>query len=87
MLEFKIYDLNNDLDFFNKILYKASQDRYELRLSKNNKYYLYDYDFREITRNKEEIKDIITCQNMQEYTYDEDKQRLINIMKEVGIYE
>ena len=31
-LEFKIYDKNNDLDFFNKILVKASQDRYELRI-------------------------------------------------------
>ena len=28
---FKKYDLNNDLDFFNKVLLKASQDRFELR--------------------------------------------------------
>ena len=34
-LEFKIYDKNNDLDFFNKILVKASQDRYELRKAVN----------------------------------------------------
>ena len=28
---FKKYNLKNDLDFFNKVLMKASCDRYELR--------------------------------------------------------
>ena len=47
-LEFKIYDKNNDLDFFNKILIKASQDRYELRKAVNGIYYLYDYIRKEL---------------------------------------
>ena len=56
---FKNYDLNNDLDLLNKILARASKDRFELRQDTKNRYYLYDYDFKEVSRSKDEIKDII----------------------------
>ena len=61
---FKIYDKNNKIDVFNKKLYQASKGRFELRLSTNNRYYLYDYDFREISRSKKEIRDILECMNL-----------------------
>jgi len=61
---FKIYDKNNKLDQFNKKLIKISKDRFELRKSKNNIWYIYDYDYREITRRKTEIKDILECMNL-----------------------
>lgn len=52
------------LNEFNKKLARLSKDRFELRLSKNNIWYLYDYDFREITRNKKELIDIIECMHL-----------------------
>ena len=63
---FKIYDKNNKLDMFNKKLIRISQDRFELRKSKNNIYYIYDYEDREITRSKKEIQDILECMNLYE---------------------
>lgn len=80
---FKKYDLNNDLDFFNKVLLKASQDRFELRKSKNNKYYLYDFDDREIIRNKVEVKDIIECQYLENFVSKKEYKRIENILKEM----
>ena len=57
------------LEEFNYKLYKTSKDRFELRLSKNNRFYLYDYDDTEnrLSRNTLEIKDILECMNL----YDE----------------
>lgn len=80
---FKKYDLNNDLDFFNKVLLKASQDRFELRKSKNNKYYLYDFDDREVIRNKVEVKDIIECQYLENFVSKKEYKRIENILKEM----
>lgn len=82
-LEFKRYDKNNDLDFFNKILIKASQDRYELKKAVNGIYYLYDYDEREIVRNKVEMKDIIECQFLENFCNNAEYKRIENILKEV----
>lgn len=53
-----------NLNEFNKKLARISKDRFELRLSKNNIWYLYDYDFRELTRNKKELIDIIECMHL-----------------------
>ena len=80
---FKKYDLINDLDFFNKVLSKASQDRFELRKSKNNKYYLYDFDDREVIRNRAEVKDIIECQYLENFVYKKEYKRIENILKEI----
>jgi hypothetical protein len=57
------------LEEFNYKLYKTSKDRFELRLSKNNRFYLYDYDDTEnrLSRGTLEIKDILECMNL----YDE----------------
>lgn len=57
------------LEEFNYKLYKTSKDRFELRLSKNNRFYLYDYDDKEnrLSRGALEIKDILECMNL----YDE----------------
>lgn len=82
-LEFKRYDKNNDLDFFNKVLTKASQDRYELRKSINNIYYLYDYDDREVIKNKVEMKDIIKCQFLENFCNNVEYKRIENILTEV----
>ena len=82
-LEFKRYDKNNDLDFFNKVLTKASQDRYELRKSINNIYYLYDYDDREVIRSKVEMKDIIECQFLENFCNNVEYKRIENILTEV----
>lgn len=82
-LEFKRYDKNNDLDFFNKILTKASQDRYELRKAVNNIYYLYDYDDREVIRNKVEMKDIIECQFLGNFCSNIEYERIENVLMEV----
>lgn len=84
---FKKYDLNNDLDFFNKVLLKASQDRFELRKSKNNKYYLYDFDDREVIRNKAEVKDIIECQYLENFVSKKEYKRIENILKEMISYD
>ncbi len=73
----------NNLDFFNRILAKASCDRFELRKSKNNIYYLYDFEDRELIRNKIEMKDIINCQCLYEFIDNKDKQKINNIMKEI----
>lgn len=80
---FKNYDLNNDLDFFNKVLLKASQDRFELRKSKNNKYYLYDFDDRGVIRNRAEVKDIIECQYLENFVSKKEYKRIENILKEM----
>ena len=80
---FKKYDLNNDLDFFNKVLLKASQDRFELRKSKNNKYYLYDFDDREVIRNRAEVKDIIECHYLENFVSKKEYKRIENILKEM----
>ena len=82
-LEFKRYDKNNDLDFFNKILIKASQDRYELRKAINGIYYLYDYDDREVIKNKVEMKDIIECQFLENFCSNIEYERIENILMEV----
>lgn len=82
-LEFKRYDKNNDLDFFNKILVKASQDRYELRKAVNGIYYLYDYDDREVIRSKFEMKDIIECQFLENFCNNIEYERIKNILMEV----
>ena len=82
-LEFKRYDKNNDLDFFNKVLVKASQDRYELRKSINNIYYLYDYDDREVIRSKVEMKDIIECQFLGNFCSNIEYERIENVLEEV----
>ena len=82
-LEFKRYDKNNDLDFFNKILVKASQDRYELRKAVNGIYYLYDYDDREVIRSKVEMKDIIECQFLGNFCNEVEYKRIENILMEV----
>lgn len=84
---FKKYDLNNDLDFFNEVLLKASQDRFELRKSKNNKYYLYDFDDREVIRNKAEVKDIIECQYLENFVSKKEYKRIENILKEMISYD
>lgn len=80
---FKKYDLINDLDFFNKVLSKASQDRFELRKSKNNKYYLYDFDDREVIRNRAEVKDIIECQYLENFISKKEYKRIEKILKEI----
>lgn len=80
---FKKYDLINDLDFFNKVLSKASQDRFELRKSKNNKYYLYDFDDREVIRNRVEVKDIIECQYLENFISKKEYKRIEKILKEI----
>lgn len=82
-LEFKRYDENNDLDFFNKVLVKASQDRYELRKAVNGIYYLYDYDDREVIRSKFEMKDIIECQFLENFCNNIEYERIKNILMEV----
>ena len=82
-LEFKRYDKNNDLDFFNKILVKASQDRYELRKAVNGIYYLYDYDDREVIKNKVEMKDIIECQFLRNFCSNIEYERIENVLSEV----
>lgn len=82
-LEFKRYDKNNDLDFFNKILTKASQDRYELRKAVNNIYYLYDYDDRKVIRNKVGMKDIIECQFLGNFCSNIEYERIENVLMEV----
>ena len=64
MIVFKSYDKYNKLDMFNKELSKNSKGRFELRKSKNDIYYLYDYDFREVTRNKKELRDILECMHL-----------------------
>lgn len=79
-LGFKIYDKNNDLDFFNKVLVKASQDRYELRKAVNGIYYLYDYDDREVIKNKVEMKDIIECQFLENFCSNIEYERIENIL-------
>ena len=61
---FRDCDKNNKIDMFNKKLYQASKGRFELRKTINNKYYLYDYDFREISWSKKEIQDILECMNL-----------------------
>lgn len=83
---FKRYDLKNDLDFFNKVLMKASNDRYELRQSKNGKYYLYDFDesgYDAIVRKKEEIKDILDCQYMENFTTKKEYKRIQKVMENI----
>ena len=80
---FKNYDLNNDLDLLNKILARASKDRFELRQDTKSGYYLYDYDFREVSRSKDEIKDIIECMNLQDYATKENYLKIENKLKEV----
>lgn len=52
------------LNEFNKKLARLSKDRFELRLSKNNIWYLYDYDFRELTRDAFQVGDIIDCMGL-----------------------
>ena len=85
IIEFKQYDINNNIDFLNKFLVKASQDRFELRKAKNGVYYLYDYDDREIIRNKIEIKDILDNQFLENFCNKEDYKRIEKIFKEVNI--
>ena len=82
-LEFKIYDKNNDLDFFNKILVKASQDRYELRKAVNGIYDLYDYDDSEVIRSKVEMKDIIECEFLVNFCSNIEYERIEKILMEV----
>lgn len=82
-IELKKYDKSNDLDFFNKVLIKASQDRYELRKAVNNIYYLYDYDDREVIRNKVEMRDIIECQFLENFCDNVEYKRIENVLKEV----
>lgn len=79
----KKYDLKNDLDFYNKILFKASQNRFELRKSKNNRYYLYDFDDCELIRSKNEIKDIIDCQYLENFVSKKDFKRILKINMEI----
>ena len=73
---FKNYNLDDNLDLFNIVLARASKDRFELRQSKTGVYYLYDFDDKEIIRNKEEIIDIIGCQNIEEFTSKENYLRI-----------
>ena len=61
---FKEYDKNNPLDMLNKKLARLSKGRFELRLSKNHIWYLYDYDFREITRDAFQVKDTLDCMGL-----------------------
>ena len=82
-IELKKYDKSNDLDFFNKVLIKASQDRYELRKAVNNLYYLYDYDDREVIKNKVEMKDIIECQFLENFCNNAEYKRIESILREV----
>ena len=49
---FREYDKNNKLDMLNKKLNYISQGRFELRKSKNNLFYIYDYEEKEIVRNR-----------------------------------
>lgn len=80
---FRKYDLKNDLDFYNKILSKASQNRFELRKSKNNRYYLYDFDDCELIRSKNEIRDIIDCQYLENFVSKKDFKRILKINMEI----
>ena len=54
------------LEEFNNKLYKISKDRFELRISKNGIFYLYDYDDNEnrLARSTKEIKDILECMHL-----------------------
>ena len=64
IVTFKNYDKNNKLDMFNKQLARVSKDRFELRQNKKGNYYLYDYDFKEITTSKKELEDIVECMGL-----------------------
>lgn len=85
IIEFKQYDIGNNIDFLNKFLVKASQDRFELRKAKNGVYYLYDYDDREIIRNKIEIKDILDNQFLENFCNKEDYKRIENILRGANV--
>ena len=61
---FKDYNEKDKLDVFNKKLARVSKGRFELRKSKRGSYYLYDYDFGELTRSRRELKDIIECMDL-----------------------
>ena len=55
-----------NLEVFNRKLFRISKDRFELRISKNNVFYLYDYDDNEnrLARSNKEIKDILECMHL-----------------------
>lgn len=74
-----------EIDRFNHLLQKASQDRFDFRISKNGVSYLYDYDDQEqaIVRSKVEIKDIIDNQFLENFCYDKAEiKELENFRKE-----
>lgn len=67
-----------DINFINKALYKASHDRFELRISKNDVPYLYDFDevgHYRIIKSRVEFNDIMSCMNLLEFTSDENKMK------------
>ena len=64
VIVFKEYDKNNKLDMFNKKLSKVSKGRFELRKNKRGVYYLYDYDWNELVRNKLEVEGILDVMHL-----------------------
>lgn len=71
-IEFRNYDKNNDLDYFNLVLARASNDRFELREAVNGVKYLYDYDTPGVVRNKVEILDILENQYLEDFIFEKD---------------
>jgi hypothetical protein len=76
------------IDRFNQLLWRASQERYELRLSKNNKYYIYDFDdegYNRVVRKKSEMIDILENQFLEMFTNDHEEWKQIErLLKEIG---
>ena len=64
VIVFKEYDKNNKLDMLNKKLSKVSKGRFELRKTKRGIYYLYDYDWNELVRNKLEVEGILDIMHL-----------------------
>lgn len=84
---FKKFEYMDDLEWFNNILKKASKNRYELRRSKSELYYLYDYGSvgnNVMVRSKEEIKYILSSINLYSYApKGNDKNRLREILNTI----
>lgn len=78
--------INYYLNEFNRALSYQSKYRYEARITKNNMLYLYDYDdegFSRVIRSKSEIKDILSCMNLNEY--EKEKELMYVMLQELGV--
>lgn len=76
-------DDESDLFWLNEILQKASCDRFNF-ITHYNKYCLYDYDESSKVKDRNEIIDIIDCQRLTEFVYNEhDQNRLTKVLQDV----